>query len=196
MILALALLIASLLAFFDLIQPTYADLQTKKGTELASKNFLATEQRTVDQAKDLLAQFQTESQAQDNLSLAMPSGPNVAGALAQLYGIAQNNSVAIQSVNVSPTNLQLQSQAAKAVAQGAVNVVKPLGTISFQVTAAGNYGSIKNFLSQIEANIRIFDVTVLSIQPSGNAPVTAKGISATPDLFTYNITVVTYYQLP
>jgi len=195
MIFALALLVGSLVVFFDMIQPAYSDLQTKKGTELSNQNFLVTEQQTVDQAKGLLTQFQTEGQAQDNLALAMPSGPNVAGALAQLYGIAQNNGITVQSVNVSPTTIQVQSQAAKAAA-GTANIVKPLGTISFQISATGSYGSLKIFLSQIETNIRIFDLTTLNIQPIANAPVTAKGVPISSDLFTYGITVVTYYQLP
>lgn len=204
MLLALLFLVAAFLIFFDLIQPTYGDLQTKKGKQLSSENFLRDEQHVIDQAKKLIAQYQTESQAQDNLALAMPSGPSVANALAQVYGIAQNNNLTVQSIALSPPMIQLQNQSqgqASAGARGAPTsfsgsqIIKPMGTLSLQVTALGSYESFKNFASQLEANIRLFDLTGLSLQPVG-AVATGKGSSAASNFFTYNITVVTYYQLP
>src|SRR5579864_7730514 len=93
MIIALGLLLASLLFFFDLISPTYTDLQAAKGKELSSQTLLSTEQNTVTEAKSLLNQYKTDTAGQASLALAMPSGPNISGALAQIYGLAQNNNI-------------------------------------------------------------------------------------------------------
>ena len=198
MILALAFLVAALLVFFDFIQPAYGDLEQEKGVEISTEQLLTNEQQMVSQAKALLSQYESESQAQSNLSLAMPSGPDLASALAQIYGIAQNNNVNVQGINVSAPTIQLQSGGSSEGTAGTPptlsQIVKPIGAFSMQVSSAGSYEDMKNFLSQIETNVRLFDVTALSLQA---VPVAAGAkSSATADFFTYNITVTTYYQLP
>lgn len=200
MVLALIFLVAAFLVFFDMVQPAYGDLQTLKGKQLSMENFLQNEQTEVNQAKQLISQYQGESQAQQNLALAMPSGPSVAGALAQIYGIAQNNNIALQNIGFSPPTVRLQAQPAAqtggASAQATLGqIVKPMGSITIQTTGAGSYENLKSFLSQLETNIRVFDVTSLSLQPVV-VVATGKGAAASQDLFTYNFTVATYYQLP
>ena len=130
----------------------------------------------------------------------MPSGPNVAAALAQIYGIAQNNGVSVENFTIAPPSIQLpQTGQEQAYAAGETSfslgqVTKPLGTLSFQFKASGNYESFKNFLSQIETNIRIFDIKDFDLQPI--ADTNSPGTGTPADLFTYNVSVVTYYQLP
>lgn len=204
MILALVLLAASLLIFFDLIQPTYNDLETKKGTEAGNAQLLQSEQTVVNQAKSLLSQYQSENQGQGNLALAMPSGPDLSGAIAQLYGIAQNNDITITSINVSAPGVQVETpnQNDGSTALTASDIVKPVGTISFQISASGTYESLKSFLVGLETNIRIFDVKALSLA-SANSPIVVapvKGATAptapSTDFFTYTLSVATYYQTP
>lgn len=202
MLLSLLFLAAAFLIFFDLIQPAYGDLQAKKGKQTSAQAFLVQEGQTIAQAKKLIDQYANATAASDNLSLSMPSGQNLAGALAQIYGIAQNNGVAIQSIGVSPPVIAAtQPQQARGQAQAAAapltpsQIVRPTGAISFQIAAAGSYEGLKAFLAGIETNIRVFDLTNLSIQSALVTP-GGKAGAATADFFTYNITVVTYYQLP
>jgi Tfp pilus assembly protein PilO len=196
MLLALLFVVAALVIFFDLIQPAYTDLKTKKGQQLSDESILSEEQHVVDQAKNLLAQYQNEAQQQETLALAMPSGPNAASALAQVYGIAQNNGVVLQNVAIAAPTVQRPADPQASGNAGASlslsQVTKPVGTLSFQLTAAGSYESLKNFLAQLETNIRIFDLKAFSLQAGPTAG--AKG--AAQSLFTYNLTVETYYQLP
>ena len=179
MILSLVFLVAAFIIFFQLIEPTYGDLETLKGQELESRNLLANEQNVVGAVKKLLGQYESEGDAANGLALAMPSGPNVASAVAQIYGIATNSSIAIQSMTLSTPSVLLRSQSGDAA-----QVVRPAGTFSIQISSTGSYEDLKNFLSQLETNIRIFDVTGFSLQPA------AKG-----DLFNYTFTVATYYQM-
>ncbi len=187
MMLALGFIVASFIIFFDLIQPTYRDLTTLKGKQLSDENFLSSEKNIVAQVKKLVSQYESDTQMQTSLAQAMPSGPDVAGALAQVYGIAQNNSVTIQSMTFSapvtsaPTSLSPRQQ-----------ILKPAGTFAIQITATGSYEAFKNFLSQLETNIRIFDVSALSLQPAASG---AANLASTVDLFNYSVTVNTYYQL-
>lgn len=198
MIVFLVFILAAFLVFFDLLQPTYTDLQNKKGTEASSENFLASEQQAVAQAKKLIGQYESESQAESNLALAMPTGPDVAAALAEIYGIAQDSGVTVQNVQVGAPTVQLANQAQSGnvtSSAGQVQIVKPLGTFPLQVIALGSYENVKNFLSQLETNIRIFDLTMLSMQPTPGAIPGVKTATAS-DFFTYNLTITTYYQTP
>lgn len=200
MLLALVFLAAALLVLFDLIQPTYSDLQTKKGTELSTENLLASEKQIVSQAKNLIGQYENESQAQSNLSLAMPSGPSTAVALAEIYGIAQNTGMVIENIGIGAPALQAQSSAQGGGASaGVAQIKKPLGTFSLQITTAGSYENLKDFLSELEANIRIFDLTGLSMQVAPLIVTSGKGSSANTantDYLAYSLTFATYYQLP
>lgn len=200
-LLATAFLVGALLVFFDLIQPTYSDLQMKKGTELSTENAYNDAQQIVSQAKKLLSDYANSSQAQQNLALAMPSGEDIAGAVAQIYGIASANNITIKNITLSPPVIKLPQKQAPGAA-GAVQapltldqVAKPMGTISIQAGGSGSYESFKSFIQGLETNIRIFDVTAASIQPSAPIIVGGKTI-AVQDLFNYSVTVATYYQLP
>lgn len=192
-VLALLFLILALVLFFDLVEPTYSNLETTKGQLIGEQTFLATESQAVTQAQQLIAEYQNESQGEQDAALAMPTGPDIAGALAQAYGIAQSNDVAIETINASTPTLQVQSQASP----GTTEAVKPLGTILLQVTGLGSYESLMSFLSELETNIRIFDLKGITIQPAQIAAVGGKGSApATQDIFTYNLTVAVYYQTP
>jgi len=196
-ILALLFLVGSFLVFFEFIQPTYATVLQAKGTRAASEALLAQEQTAVSQAKQLLSQYENDSTAESNLALAMPSGPDVSGALAQIYGIATNNSIVVTNLSISPPTVPPQAAVAASVGgvEGAASVVQPIGTISFQMNGTGSYENLKTFLSELETNIRIFDLTALSIQPFISSAVSGtKTAPASTDDFTYNITVVTYFQ--
>ena len=193
MIVALLFIVAAFMVFFDLLQPAYGDLQTKKGQQLNGQNLLANESTTVDQAKKLLSQYESVGQTGTDLALAMPSGPSVADALAQIYGIAQNSGVSIASVSASPpSTVQRQAQVSgTSTSISAAQIIRPLGMITFQLVASGSYENFKSFLAQMETNIRIFDVTALAVQ---TAPASSGGKGAGQDFFTYNMTIVTYYQ--
>jgi len=199
MILSLVFLAAALFIFFDLIQPTYGDLQTKKATVLSNQTLFDHEQQVVAQAKKLISQYENESLAENNLALAMPTGPNVAMALAEVYGIAQNNNIVIQNVGINPPTVQVPNQAQRGSASTSVEeiqIIKPTGALSLQITAIGSYENFKNFFSQLETNIRVFDLTTLSTQAASGIAIGGKGAQVTPDFFTYNFTVTTYYQVP
>jgi Tfp pilus assembly protein PilO len=194
MLLSLIFLVAALIVLFDLIQPTYGDLQTLKGQQLSDENILASEQNIVSQAKNLIGQYQSESQAQSSLALAMPSGPNVASALAQIYGIAQANGITIQNIGISAPLARLQNTPSQGSSSSTAQVIKPVGTFSFQLTASGSYESLKNFLSEIETNIRVFDLTAFSIHSAAAAAPSGKGAPVSLDAFSYTFTFQTYYQ--
>jgi len=199
-ILIAALIVAgALVVYFEFIVPAYTNLETIKGQEESEQTLYTNETQIASKIKGLLATYQSDSSSSQSVAMALPVGEDISGALAQIYGIAANAGVAVQGTSVSAQAVQAvtpapvastSSQLANAAAAGAI--VKPTGTVSFQVVGSGSYESFKNFLQGIETNIRIFNVTAISLQPAPGASL--KAGAANPDLFNYTITVVAYYQ--
>jgi Tfp pilus assembly protein PilO len=199
-ILAALILVAAFIVYFEFIVPAYSNLEALKGQAESEQTLYANESQIATQVKSLLATYQNDTASTQAVTMALPVGPDVAGALAQIYGIAANAGVSIQGTTVSEQAVQAADDSSDGsdgtlagdAATGAI--VKPVGTVSFQITGGGSYEQFKAFLQGLETNIRIFDVTAISLQP--NAVIATKTVAADPDMFNYSITVVTYYQAP
>jgi hypothetical protein len=202
---AFILIVTAFIFFFDFVQPTYNDMQALRSKQLGEASYLQNQTALVKQVQMTLNTYQNETQGAANVSLAMPSGQDVAGALAQIQGIAANNAIALGSVALTLPTVQIQASGSDTSGgSSAAELMKPLGSFELRFAAAGSYESFKNFLSEVETNIRIFDVENISIQPAVvvSAPAAstkskaAASTSTTPadDLFNYAVTVATYYQ--
>jgi Tfp pilus assembly protein PilO len=193
-LIALVFVVVALLALFDFIEPAYGEFEMMKGQLVSDQAFLSQEQGIVTQAQNLLSAYENDTSAENSLALAMPSGPDTSGALAQVYGLATANNLVVQNITVSPPSVQSQAYNSGSTPSAPLTlaqVVKPIGSVALQFSAVGSYENLQNFLVGLEDNIRIFDVTSFSLQP-GTAGV--KGLSGA-DEFTSNITATTYYQL-
>jgi Tfp pilus assembly protein PilO len=210
------LLIAAILVYFELIVPAYGQLQIDKGQDLSEKALYSNEKQIVTQVQALLSTYQNQSAANQSVALALPVGQNTADAIAQVYGIATNAGLSIRSMGIAVQAVQATAVANSTVptsgqianaAAGGGSIVEPTGTVSLQVTGTGSYESFKTFLQGLETNIRIFDVTAVSIEPAINSTVqpvvTTKGQTVqtnqvtqanSQDMFNYTLTAVTYYQ--
>lgn len=199
-ILAALLILGALMVYFELITPAYANLETIKGQVESEKTLYANEAQIVTQVKGLLATYQSNSSSSQLVAMALPVGPDVSGALAQIYGIGENTGVTVANTNVSVEAVAPaaagsgSSGSTIAGAAAAGSIINPTGTVSFQISGSGSYESIKDFIEGLETNIRIFDVSSISLQP---APIAAtKTQAGDPDMFNYSMTAVTYYQSP
>lgn len=188
MVTVLVFFIAAFVFYFDFIVPAYGDIQELKGRVSSQQDFFSQQSNTIKQVQKLIAAYQGQGQAQNAVELSVPPAQNISGALTQIYGIATLNNISIQNMSISVSSV-LPSSGGSAIAMNApLPLVKPMGSVSFAVSAFGSYGDFKNFLSAIETNARIFDVKNLSIQP-----VLQSG-SSIKDLFNYNLTIMAYYQ--
>jgi hypothetical protein len=211
MVFSLLFIIAAFVCFFDLVQPAYGTVQTLRGQlagEVQSFNF---EQAEVTQAQNLIDSHNQENQGTGSVGVAIPDGEDMAGAMAQAEGIAANNGVSITSIGVSAPGLARQSspsagpgqEPSSTEASSGMSAVKPLGNFSLNIAGSASYENFKSFLDQVETNIRIFDLKTLSLNPAPAViPVlTGKNASgavssSSRDMFDYQMTLQTYYQLP
>lgn len=196
LIFALLIIVAAVVVLFEFVKPEYANLMTLKGNAASEQQFLTNQQQIITRMQGVLASESNQASSSQAVNLALPVGVNSAGALAQLYGIAGVSGITIQSVGVSlqaaPQNAS-PSTASKA-AVSVASLIKPAGSLTFQIAAAGSYEGLKNFLHGLETNVRIFDVTALSIKPVPTVTASGAALNGSQDFFNYTMTVVAYYQ--
>ena len=82
-LLSLGFVVVALVLLFDLVEPEYNNLTMLKGEVAGEKAFLATEKNAIAKAQTLIDQSKNQSQSETNTMLALPSGPDSAGAIAQ-----------------------------------------------------------------------------------------------------------------
>ncbi len=191
LILGLAFLVGSLIVFFEFVQPAYDDAQDIKAKQLSLRSFLDNERATIKQVKNLLSAYQGQGEVQRAVSLALPPQEDLAGAISQLYGLAQqNNGLIFGSVSISLASVAPPPRTGGSGISAATSFAlqKPVGSVNFQLKLTGTYEALKAFLFKLENNIRIFDLKNITIQPAGTS---GKGPQ---DLYNYDVVVTAYYQ--
>lgn len=201
MIAGLVFLAAALIVYFEFIQPAYDEAQSAKSSYAAEQTFISAQQTTIKQVEDLISSYEGQSRVQDAVSSALPTEEDVAGAVAQLYGLATQSALSLQSlsvvVNVAPISQQAQLALPSAAAAGPLSfqsLEKPVGTIAIQMKLSGQYENLKQFVSLLGTNIRIFDVKTLSVEPVISPQGTGPGKVPAQTTYNFSLSVTTYYQ--
>jgi Tfp pilus assembly protein PilO len=176
---AMILLLASLVIYFDFIQGTYGDVQNIRGEIASKQSFLDSQKQTIGQIQSLLSDYKNEADFQTNLSTALPLDPESASALGQLNGLAQANNLNLASVNsTNKSNLNLASKSE-------ASLINPVGVSEFKLRLIGKYEDIRSLIINLESNYRIFDVQQINISPVADPK---------QDSYNLDLTVDTYYQ--
>jgi Tfp pilus assembly protein PilO len=176
---AMILLLASLVIYFDFIQSTYGDVQNIRGEIASKQSFLDSQKQTIGQIQSLLSDYKNEADFQTNLSTALPLDPESASALGQLNGLAQANNLNLASVNsTNKSNLNLASKSE-------ASLINPVGVSEFKLRLIGKYEDIRSLIINLESNYRIFDVQQINISPVADPK---------QDSYNLDLTVDTYYQ--
>lgn len=192
LVLALFFLLGAAVVYFEFVRGEYEALQKQKSEALSRERLVQSQREAVAQVRALIEAYQGEASLQEQVSLALPTSPEAARALADLNGLAQNNRLIPQSFSAGTVAVEGYRAApggetSYAETSSPASLVRPLGSINFQIRLTGTYNDFKAFLKYLETNLRIFDVRTLTIQPSGKPQ---------DPLYAYDITVATYYQLP
>lgn len=176
--LSFALLIGTVLVYFNLIVPEVQIVMKMRGEINAKERLYTNQKAAVDKVKGLIAQFKNIETLRQTVSLALPNGEDVIGALRQIEGSARATNVVLASLNVkSSAGIRAPSQQL---------FIRRLGTIEISVSAKGPYESLKQFLSLLETSVRVMNLKDVNFQPGSAARGSAED--------TLKATVEVYYQ--
>ena len=187
MSLALLLTVAAFVIYFSFIRPAYEDTQKIRSEEFSRQTFTDRQSAVINQVKKLITNYPGQGELQDAVSLSLPLQPDEPGALAHLNGLLENNRLFPQSFGVSVLGSRGQA-AVRPQGTSTQSFAKPLSTMLFKIRFVGTYEDMKNFLANLETNIRIFDIRNLSV-----SPIATKG---SPTAYNVDLTVATYSQSP
>jgi Tfp pilus assembly protein PilO len=198
MIIGSILIVGTIVLYFQFVQPAYENAQGVKAKFKSEEKFLSDESGLITQVKNLISSYQEQEQIRQAVSIALPMKEDIAGAIAQISGIAAQSALSITSISVTTVAPQTKKNAAGGAtgvspAQGSFQTTlqKPLGTTSFKISLTGGYENLKSFIAFLEKNLLVFDVKSISLKPVANAP-NLKII--VQDAFDYEVAVTTYYQ--
>ncbi len=188
MVTSLLLIGGALITFLNFIRPVYAEVQKLKGEVLVRERFVANEQEAVKKVQQLISAYNNKIEFRNLISLTLPLTVDVSGALTQLAGLVQNDTLGAQSFSMNEEGGSSFGEGGGVEPQaqgGALHLTRPLGKLALQVSFTGSYDNIKSLLEKIESNIRVFDVASFSIAPTGKP---------NQDLYKVDLKVATYYQ--
>jgi Tfp pilus assembly protein PilO len=148
---ALVLLVAWYLALFS---PQARDLSKAHKAHAAAEQKISQLQNQVTQLNALKAQIPADKAALSVLDQAVPSTPQLDGALRQLQAAATSSGVTLSTV--SPSSLAGSSTSTAQKSSGTP-------VITLNLTATGTYPQLTSFLSRLASMPRTVTVTSLNI---------------------------------
>ena len=192
---------ASVGTFFMVVKPRYDKLQTIKNEVAAYDTSLETAKELKNSREELIAKYNSISKTDlDGIKTLLPDSVDNIRLIIQLDSLATKNglstlrSVDYKSEETSSTGAGNTGGAGGGVSAGQVQNIeaarRPYGefTISFQT--AGQYKNFLSFLSDLEQNLRLVDITAIDFGASGGD--SGQGQSVANNL-TYKVTLKTYW---
>src|SRR3989338_11333432 len=177
LLLSALLLVAALFVYSSLIRPEYQAVLQLRGELISKTNLLSKQQVVMSQVQNLIAQYRGVEKLGESLALALPQEEALSSVMLQLNALAQFSGLSIQSVGIN--YLPVKSVGQKS------SLIRGLGTLRLDLRLFGDYAGLKKFLPSLETNIRLMDVQSLKLEA---------GSKTEQDLYSYLLTVDTYYQ--
>ena len=160
--------------YYLILRPKYEQVGVGGSYNLSAvKAEVNKRQDYLNNLNELINDYQKISQADvGRIKNVLPADKDVAGLFVQLQEIAEKNNLLLASVNINETPEAITAQDAKSqIKQISVN----LGLVN---PAVNSYQKIKNFLSDLELNLRLFDISSVYFTPGDK---------------TFSVNLVTYY---
>lgn len=185
MLLAVVLVFGAFFLYFTEIQPAYSDIQGIRSQIYGGQDFLNNETAVVQKLQDTLQKYENDPTVQQSVSAAIPAKEDDAAAAHELTALAVSSGLGIQSVNALTSSVETVKTSQTTANSQNKFVLRPLGVSSFQLKLVGNYASLRNFLDNVETNIRIMDIKSITVEELGKP---------NQDQYLFTVTVATYFQ--
>ena len=175
-------LLGTLIIYGNLIQPEINAAGELQSLVASKTNLLNNQKTAVSQVSALIGQFQNAASLQQTVSLALPIGPNTTQILNQWQAIAQGAGVTLSSLNVQPVPPGSPTATS--------TLVKKVGDVSISVSAAGGYAALKQFLDELETNVRVTNIQTFELTSAAQSGQPGQ----TGNLYNLKANVSAFYQ--
>lgn len=179
---SLLLIAASITVFVVLIRPKYQALQIAKQAVIASSGSLDTAATLAKSREALIATYNSIPKADlDNLKTLLPDSVNNIRLIIQINSLATKNGLSLLR------NVDYQAAIQDPTTQDNPDIVKrPYGEFSISFQTSGQYKNFLAFLSDLEQNLRLVDVTKVEFSATDQTQALAGST-------TFKVTLKTYW---
>lgn len=168
-------------SFVLYIKPRYDRARDLKETIAQSAVNLDTAEKLKTSREELLAKYNSISKSDlDNLKTLLPDSVDNIRLIIQIDSLATRNGLS------TVRGVDYQSQQTAAVAAQTPDAARqPYGDFTISFETSGQYKNFLSFLSDLEENLRLVDVTAITFTPSSNQSLTGT--------MSYRVTLKTYW---
>lgn len=178
LLLSAGLLVAALVVYALLIRGQYGAIQELRGRLEAKIGILEIETKAVEQVKNLVVNLKSVANISSALSFALPESESVSSIVAQVNALTQVHGLVLQGVGIS--HLPMIPPPVK------LSFAKGMGALRMDIKFVGPYAAGRDFMSDLERNLRIMDIKNLKMESASKTG---------EDLMSFGLTVDTYYQV-
>ncbi|MFZ4500447.1 MAG: hypothetical protein ACOYMZ_03030 [Minisyncoccia bacterium] len=202
----LIIIAASIGTFFMVVKPRYDKLQAIKSQVANYDTSLETAEQLQNSREELIAKYNSISKTDlDGVKTLLPDSVDNIRLIIQLDSLATKNGLStLRSVDYKSEETTTSSTTGTGGGtmgqQNIATINKPYGefTISFQTV--GQYKNFLAFLSDLEQNLRLVDITAIDFGASSGGSGSTSGTSGTSGAgdsvannLTYKVTLKTYW---
>lgn len=184
----LILICAGIGVYFVLVQPKFEHISELRTELVLYKEQLQTAQKLQAAREQLIAVYNSISKSDlDNLKTLLPDSVDNIRLIIQLDSLAQKNGLSTISDVAFDADEQKDTNVS-AVADGSEAEDEPYGTFHISFKTNGSYNNLLSFISDIEANLRLVDITDVEFSVLDN-----QSAKASTDKFDYKVDIETYW---
>ncbi len=187
----LLLIVASIGIFIAVIMPRYNVVKTQRA-DIASYNENLVTLKQLQQSRDsLIAQYNNISKTDlDNVTALLPDSVDNIRLIIQLDSLATKNALSsLRNVDYSPDQIPGTSSTGTPTPANPDPAVAdlPYGEFVMSFQTSGQYSNFLSFLSDLEQNLRLVDITDIEFTPN------TTGGSTVASGLQYKVTIKTYW---
>lgn len=140
--------------FFVLVVPQYQGIADVKSVIGERQDLLIQRTAWEENVKTLSIQYQSRLADIERIGLLLPENKQIDQILVNIEALAQESGLQIKDLNIS----------------GSTNSgAGPYGITFIQISLAGAYSSLTNFLTEAEKNLRLYDIFEINIGRDTNS---------------------------
>lgn len=176
----LVLLGLSIAAFMLVVKPKYQQARELQQKILSDSTNLTTADKIKESREALIATYNNIPKADlDNLKMLLPDNVDNIRLIIQIDSLATKNGLS------TVRNVEYQTEAKPTTGQSPESARRPYGEFTISFSTSGSYQNFLTFLSDLEANLRLVDITKVEFQQLGTNQVATS--------MNYRITIKTYW---
>ena len=166
---------------WQIILPAYSEVRTRQEMLNNKKAELQKLEEMIGKINELVSVYKEKETEIEKVWQILPKEKDISGLLVQFESLAAQSGLILGAIDFSEVEEQIQKAAEPSEE---TQQKEPYKTLSVSIRITGSYNAFKNFLSNLESNLRLTDVQSINFVSKGEIS----------DIFEFSLTGNVYYQ--